>query len=107
MTFEEWYSQSGWAARHCDLLSLDDADSAKYIMEVAWNASRRNTIEECYGKASVELVLRNLESLRKASNRPVEPFSSTTQGGGSLKPSEAPCSGCAKDTLAECSYRCK
>ena len=97
MTFEEWCN-SYIRPRYCD-----EAD----LMRDAWEAARRATIEECYGKASVELVLRNLESLRKASNRPVEPFSSTTQGGGSLKPSEAPCSGCAKDTLAECSYRCK
>ena len=98
MTFEEWYIK---------VVGHEPGPYGPSFAEMAWNASRRATIEECYGKASVELVLRNLESLRKASNRPVDPFSSTTQGGGSLKPSEVPCSGCAKDTLAECSYRCK
>jgi len=42
LTFDEWYSQSGWAACHTRLLSLDDADSAKYIMKMAWQAAQEN-----------------------------------------------------------------
>ncbi len=41
LTFEEWYSQSGWAARH-EMVSLDDADSCKYIMSLAWKAAQEN-----------------------------------------------------------------
>lgn len=41
LTFEEWYSQSGWAARHQEV-SLDDADSCKYIMSLAWKAAQEN-----------------------------------------------------------------
>ena len=41
LTFEEWYSQSGWAARHLNV-SLDDADSSKFIMNEAWKAAQEN-----------------------------------------------------------------
>ena len=40
-TFEEWYLLSGWKDQH-RVLSLDDADSAKYIMGVAWKAAQEN-----------------------------------------------------------------
>lgn len=41
LTFDEWYSQSGWPALHTQL-SLDDADSCKYIMHQAWKAAQEN-----------------------------------------------------------------
>jgi hypothetical protein len=93
MTFEEWYLQSGWAV--------------KYIMEVAWNASRRNTIVEIYGEAAADLVL---ESLSKAPSSPVAAFSEAGQGVGSqttVAEAVNPCSGCAKVEYSQCSYRCK
>jgi hypothetical protein len=42
LTFEEWYKESGWFATHTNL-SLDDADSSKYIMMQAWKAAQENT----------------------------------------------------------------
>ena len=42
LTFDEWYLQSGWASKHQRLLSLDDADAARYIMSVSWAAAQEN-----------------------------------------------------------------
>lgn len=42
LTFDEWYTQSGWAATHEYVCSLDDADSCEYIMRAAWNAAQEN-----------------------------------------------------------------
>ena len=39
LTFDEWYSETGWEKYHSHNLSLDDADSAKFIMQKAWNAA--------------------------------------------------------------------
>ena len=48
LTFDEWYSQSGWAARHLQV-SLDDADSAKYIMRASWEAAQENAPSQAPG----------------------------------------------------------
>lgn len=42
LTFEEWYVQSGWAGRHAECCSGDDADSVKYIMKCSWKAAQEN-----------------------------------------------------------------
>jgi hypothetical protein len=39
LTFEEWYTASGWEDIH-RRLSLDDADSSIFIMKKAWEASQ-------------------------------------------------------------------
>lgn len=41
LTFEEWYVVSGWKDQH-RVLSIDDADSAKYMMGVSWKAAQEN-----------------------------------------------------------------
>ena len=80
MTFEEWFVNSGW---------IGFGSAVEIAANDGYLAGYKQAIVDCYGEAAAPLVL---ESLRKATNRPVEPFSSSSEGKGSQTPVK-PCQG--------------
>lgn len=80
MTFEEWFVSSGW---------FGFGSAVEMAANDGYEAGYKQAIIDCYGEAAAPLVL---ESLKKASNRPVEQFSSGGEGQGSQTPVQ-PCQG--------------
>lgn len=42
LSFDGWYEEQGWKDFHAGIMSLDDADSTRYLMYMAWCAGQVN-----------------------------------------------------------------